>query len=56
MIERPELPLLDPQVAREFGIVAPNLLDQPLGSSCGTNAFECMTPSGKTRRESVVDD
>jgi hypothetical protein len=32
---RLELPLLDPQVARELGIVASNLLDESLGVATG---------------------
>ena len=51
----PKLPLLDPHVARELGIVAAHLLDEALGVLAPDKHLE-LDSERQVRRETVVDE
>jgi len=50
-----QLPLLDPQVARELGVVAANLLDEPLSVLTADEDVDPVT-EGAGRRKALCND
>ena len=50
-----QLPLLDPQLRRNLGIVTAHLLDKPLGVLTADERLDCIAER-EVGRKSVVDD